>query len=429
MKNSTITADRTTHLGGLIAYAKDTTTSGNSVIGTEDSPVIVTGEEAQYAGGIVGYAENCTFGSETSPDKVTLVKVIANDSSGNNQGTGAFAGYIKNSSIISPEVTYASATGRYAGGIAGQTEALSMGSEDYVISGAKVKSNESYQISGQWAGGIAGINEGCILNPVVNTVYVSADSHGGQAGGIAGENLGTITSTLASANVDFALISGNDSNYYIFTSLGGAAGENKGTISGIKVGANTKITSTKEGQLYAGGIAGYNEYESYYGFVYPGKIDENNSVEKITIDCTGGRYGYVVGMNKLGDVSDDIKNAYSESTSVSEANNGSTSASEISSKSSYVPITLTRTSKVTLTVTDASGGAAVYGGIATSSDADIDVSETNSTVLAYTGKTDGTTVTVSAGYLTEGTYYIVLQSSEDSWNLSAEGNSVTYTID
>lgn len=418
------------YVGGLIAYAENNTaTSGNLVTGTEESPVTVSGVNAEYVGGLVAYAENCTFGTEPSPDKVSFVTATGGGGTGN-KGTGAFAGYIKNTSIVSPEVTYSCVSGLYAGGIAGYADAWPIGSADYAISNAKVKSNESYPIEGMYAGGIAGFSQAYISNPVVDTVSVSADSSGGYAAGIAGQTFGTITSTLASANVSSAVISGNGSSTLSYTYLGGVAGENRGTISGIKVDASTKISSTRTTMLYAGGIAAYNKYENWWGVIHPGKIDGTNSVEKFTLECGGGNYGYVIGKIESGDVSDDISNAYSESTAVSQATDTSTSTSASAvSSSSYVEITLTRTAKVTLTVTDASGGAAVYGGITTSSSEDVDVSETSSTVLAYTGKVDGASATVSAGYLTKGTYYIVLKTADDSWDLSEEGNSVTYTID
>ena len=111
-----------------------------------------------------------------------------------------------------------SATGDYAGGLAGknigtlQTAAISgrVQAANYAgglaghnaknadINGAKTENTLSVRASGQYAGGAAGQNEGTVTGGSYQaTVYAAADF----AGGVAGENNGTIQNAAASAKV------------------------------------------------------------------------------------------------------------------------------------------------------------------------------------------------------------------------------------
>ena len=111
-----------------------------------------------------------------------------------------------------------SATGDYAGGLAGknigtlQTAAVSgrvqaanyagglagHNAKNAAINDAKTENTLSVRASGQYAGGAAGQNEGTVTGGSYQaTVYAAADF----AGGVAGENNGTIQNAAASAKV------------------------------------------------------------------------------------------------------------------------------------------------------------------------------------------------------------------------------------
>ena len=153
-----------------------------------------------------------------------------------------------------------SATGDYAGGLAGknigtlQTAAVSgsvqaanyaggltgHNAQNAAINDAKTEKTLSVRASGQYAGGAAGQNEGTVTGGSYQaTVYAAADF----AGGVAGENNGTIQNAAASAKVTCE--NGK---------AGGVAAVNNQTISGGKV----QDCTVKGGTANLGAVAAVN---------------------------------------------------------------------------------------------------------------------------------------------------------------------------
>lgn len=265
------------------------------------------------------------------------------------------------------------------------------------------------------AGGITGQNDGYISDCTVDAITISAGSSG-YAGGITGININEISSSKlytpnASVNAEYAAgIAGkNEVNASItdcevkqeasslttttitgISHAGGIAALNAGKIDNPAV-SSIKVTTTGIAP-YTGGIAGYNDTT--------GTIVTGGTVDIDFDYALDGNYGYVIGYNAnttVGAVTTDI--VCSNSKAISD----NVSYSVATQSTDFLTLTLYRTSKITLSVTDNSGGGAIYAYISSEQ-------STESSVISQTGKVDGTTKPVCAGYLPKGTYYIGLKN-------------------
>lgn len=156
---------------------------------------------------------------------------------------------------------------------------------------------------------------------------------------------------------------------------------------------------------YTGGIAGYNDTTGT--IVTGGTVDINYD------SALDGNYGYVIGYNAnttASAVTTDIVCSNSKAISDNESYSVATKSTK------YLTLTLKKTTKITLSVTDNSGGGAIYAYLSSEK-------STSTSLIAQTGKVDGTTKTVCAGYLPKGTYYIGLYN-DNIWSSSTG----TYTI-
>ena len=122
------------------------------------------------------------------------------------------------------------------------------------------KSQTGFQMSSADFGGIAGINNGQIIDCMAdnNSFTVEVDATTNSVGGIVGTNKGTIKNTTSSYILTTNLKSGA-SNY-----VGGIAGYNTGTIE-----ANTteSYITNNDGDAYIGGIVGFNAGTATKNFV------------------------------------------------------------------------------------------------------------------------------------------------------------------
>ncbi|SHK98458.1 InlB B-repeat-containing protein [Fibrobacter sp. UWB12] len=122
------------------------------------------------------------------------------------------------------------------------------------------KSQTGFQMSSADFGGIAGINNGQIIDCMAdnNSFTVEVDATTNSVGGIVGTNKGTIKNTTSSYILTTNLKSGA-SNY-----VGGIAGYNTGTIE-----ANTteSYITNNGGDAYIGGIVGFNAGTATKNFV------------------------------------------------------------------------------------------------------------------------------------------------------------------
>lgn len=265
------------------------------------------------------------------------------------------------------------------------------------------------------AGGITGQNDGYISDCTVDAITISAGSSG-YAGGITGINSESISSSKlftpnASVNANYAagIAAKNEVNASItdcevkqnassststtikgISHAGGIAALNAGKIDNPAV-SSIKVTTTGIAP-YTGGIAGYNDTT--------GTIVTGGTVDIDFDYALDGNYGYVIGYNAnttVGAVTTDI--VCSNSKAISD----NVSYSVATQSTDFLTLTLYRTSKITLSVTDNSGGGAIYAYISSEQ-------STESSVISQTGKVDGTTKPVCAGYLPKGTYYIGLKN-------------------
>lgn len=276
------------------------------------------------------------------------------------------------------------------------------------------------------AGGITGQNNGYITDCTVDAITISAGSNG-YAGGITGINSESISSCKlytpnASVNAKYAAgIAGKNENYASITGCevkqdassststtikgishaGGIAALNAGKIDNPTV-SSVKVTTTGIAP-YTGGIAGYNDTTGT--IVTGGTVDINYG------SVLDGNYGYVIGYNANttdGAVTTEIVCSNSKAIFDNVSYDVSSSLTK--------KLTLDRTTKITLSVTDNSGGGAIYAYLSSEK-------STSTSLIAQTGKVDGTTKTVCAGYLPKGTYYIGLENK--NWVSNSTG---TYTI-
>lgn len=335
---------------------------------------------------------------------------------------GAIAGKIDSGTIDSVNVERTTVTAKdCAGMIAGYNEHGDI--KNCYAGGNATLTTVTSSLS---AGGITGQNNGYITGCTVDAITISAGSNG-YAGGITGININEISSSKlftpnASVNANYAA---------------GIAGKNEETASitdcEVKQDASSSTSTTITGVSYAGGIAALNA----------GKID-NPAVSSIKVTTTGiapytggiagyndttgtivtggtvdinygsvldGNYGYVIGYNANttdGAVTTEIVCSNSKAIFDNVSYDVSSSLTK--------KLTLDRTTKITLSVTDNSGGGAIYAYLSSEK-------STSTSLIAQTGKVDGTTKTVCAGYLPKGTYYIGLENK--NWVSNSTG---TYTI-
>lgn len=276
------------------------------------------------------------------------------------------------------------------------------------------------------AGGITGQNNGYITGCTVDAITISA-GRSGYAGGITGININEISSSKlftpnASVNANYAAgIAGKNEETASITDCevkqdassststtitgvshaGGIAALNAGKIDNPAV-SSIKVTTTGTAP-YTGGIAGFNDTTGT--IVTGGTVDINYD------SALDGNFGYVIGYNANttdGAVTTEIVCSNSKAIFDNVSYDVSSSLTK--------KLTLDRTTKITLSVTDNSGGGAIYAYLSSEK-------STSTSLIAQTGKVDGTTKTVCAGYLPKGTYYIGLENK----NLFSNSTG-TYTI-
>ena len=182
--------------------------------------------------------------------------------------TGDYAGGLAGKNIGTLQTAAVSGSvqaANYAGGLAGHN------AKNAAINDAKTENTLSVRASGQYAGGAAGQNEGTVTGGSYQaTVYAAADF----AGGVAGENNGTIQNAAASAKVtcengkaggvaavNNQMISGGTVQDCTVkggtANLGAVAAVNSkgGVIKGIALKSNIELQG---GASVVGGIAGVN---------------------------------------------------------------------------------------------------------------------------------------------------------------------------
>ena len=335
---------------------------------------------------------------------------------------GAVAGKIDSGTIDSVNVERTTVTAKdCAGMIAGYNEHGDI--KNCYTGGNATLTTVTSSLS---AGGITGQNNGYITGCTVDAITISAGSNG-YAGGITGINSESISSCKlytpnASVNAKYAAgIAGKNENYASITGCevkqdassststtitgvsyaGGIAALNAGKIDNPTV-SSVKVTTTGIAP-YTGGITGYNDTTGT--IVTGGTVDINYG------SVLDGNYGYVIGYNANttdGAVTTEIVCSNSKAIFDNVSYDVSSSLTK--------KLTLDRTTKITLSVTDNSGGGAIYAYLSSEK-------STSTSLIAQTGKVDGTSKTVCAGYLPKGTYYIGLENK--NWVSNSTG---TYTI-
>lgn len=337
---------------------------------------------------------------------------------------GAVAGKISSGTVDSVNVERTTVTAKNSAGmIAGYNELGDI--KNCYAGGNATLTTVTSSLS---AGGITGQNNGYITGCTVDAITISA-GRSGYAGGITGININEISSSKlftpnASVNANYAAgIAGKNEETASITDCevkqdassststtitgvsyaGGIAALNAGKIDNPAV-SSIKVTTTGIAP-YTGGIAGYNDITGT--IVTGGTVDINYDSE------LDGNYGYVIGYNAnttASAVTTDIVCSNSKAISDNESYSVATKSTK------YLTLTLKKTTKITLSVTDNSGGGAIYAYLSSEK-------STSTSLIAQTGKVDGTTKTVCAGYLPKGTYYIGLYN-DNIWSSSTG----TYTI-
>lgn len=335
---------------------------------------------------------------------------------------GAVAGKINSGTIDSVNVERTTVTAKNcAGMIAGYNELGDI--KNCYAGGNATLTTVTSSLS---AGGITGQNNGYITGCTVDAITISA-GRSGYAGGITGININKISSSklftpnasvsakyaagIAGKNEETASITDcevkQDASSSTSTTItgvsyaGGIAALNAGKIDNPTV-SSVKVTTTGIAP-YTGGIAGYNDTTGT--IVTGGTVDINYG------SVLDGNYGYVIGYNANttdGAVTTEIVCSNSKAIFDNVSYDVSSSLTK--------KLTLDRTTKITLSVTDNSGGGAIYAYLSSEK-------STSTSLIAQTGKVDGTTKTVCAGYLPKGTYYIGLDN-HNVWSSSTG----TYTI-
>lgn len=335
---------------------------------------------------------------------------------------GAVAGKINSGTVDSVNVERTTVTAKNSAGmIAGYNELGDI--KNCYAGGNATLTTVTSSLS---AGGITGQNNGYITGCTVDAITISA-GRSGYAGGITGININEISSSKlftpnASVNANYAAgIAGKNEETASITDCevkqdassststtitgvsyaGGIAALNAGKIDNPTV-SSVKVTTTGIAP-YTGGIAGYNDTTGT--IVTGGTVDINYG------SVLDGNYGYVIGYNANttdGAVTTEIVCSNSKAIFDNVSYDVSSSLTK--------KLTLDRTTKITLSVTDNSGGGAIYAYLSSEK-------STSTSLIAQTGKVDGTTKTVCAGYLPKGTYYIGLENKHLISNSTG-----TYTI-
>lgn len=373
-----------------------------------------TGETKTYSG---------FFGILTGTVKSLIIK---NSGFGSTKCdyAGAVAGKINSGTVDSVNVERTTVTAKNSAGmIAGYNELGDI--KNCYAGGNATLTTVTSSLS---AGGITGQNNGYITGCTVDAITISA-GRSGYAGGITGININEISSSKlftpnASVNANYAAgIAGKNEETASITDCevkqdassststtitgvsyaGGIAALNAGKIDNPAV-SSIKVTTTGIAP-YTGGIAGYNDITGT--IVTGGTVDINYD------SALDGNYGYVIGYNAnttASAVTTDIVCSNSKAISDNESYSVATKSTK------YLTLTLKKTTKITLSVTDNSGGGAIYAFLSSEK-------STSTSLIAQTGKVDGTTKTVCAGYLPKGTYYIGLKNEN-----RVSSSTGTYTI-
>lgn len=345
--------------------------------------------KCDYAGAVAGKIDSGTIDSVN----VERTTVTAKDCAGMIAGYNNY-GYIKNCYAGGNATLTTVTSSLSAGGITGQNNGY--------ITGCTVDAITISAGRSGYAGGITGININEISSSKLFTPNASVNAE--YAAGIAGKNEETASITDCEVKQDASSLT--STTITGVSHAGGIAALNAGKIDNPAV-SSIKVT-TKGSASYTGGIAGYNDTT--------GTIVTGGTVDIDFDSALDGNYGYVIGYNAnttAGAVTTDI--VCSNSKAISD--NVSYSVSNSSTK--FLTLTLYRTSKITLSVTDNSGGGAIYAYISSEK-------STSTSLIAQTGKVDGTTTTVCAGYLPEGTYYIgfenenIISSSTGTYTITAD---------
>ncbi len=164
-----------------------------------------------------------------------------------------------------------------------------------IIDGLYITDSE---INGEYAGVIAGYNNGQISNFMINNSTVNANVYGGA---VAGYNTGRIygySETLSQVSTKGGVTNVTINGLLRKLELGGIAGHNAGTIEGKQriTLNNVKINTLSDfNSAYVGGVAGYNEgtITGVTAGVADGAVVINN--EKTGTINAGGVAGYTCG--------------------------------------------------------------------------------------------------------------------------------------
>lgn len=340
--------------------------------------------KCDYAGAIAGKIDSGTIDSVN----VERTTVTAKNSAGMIAGYNEL-GDIKNCYAGGNATLTTVTSSLSAGGITGQNNGY--------ITGCTVDAITISAGRSGYAGGITGINSKSISSSKLHTPNASVSAK--YAAGIAGKNEETASITDCEVKQDAS--SSTSTTITGVSHAGGIAALNAGKIDNPTV-SSVKVTTTGTAP-YTGGIAGYNDTTGT--IVTGGTVDINYG------SVLDGNYGYVIGYNANttdGAVTTEIVCSNSKAIFDNVSYDVSSSLTK--------KLTLDRTTKITLSVTDNSGGGAIYAYLSSEK-------STSTSLIAQTGKVDGTTKTVCAGYLPKGTYYIGLENK--NWVSNSTG---TYTI-
>lgn len=389
-KTLTITSVKEVHSEKDISTGETKTYSGFLGIlgGTVKSLIIKNSAfgstKCDYAGAIAGKIDSGTIDSVN----VERTTVTAKNCAGLIAGYNNY-GFIKNCYAGGNATLTTVTSSLSAGGITGQNNGY--------ITGCTVDAITISAGRSGYAGGITGININEISSSKLFTPNASVNAN--YAAGIAGKNEETASITDCEVKQDAS--SSTSTTITGVSHAGGIAALNAGKIDNPTV-SSVKVTTTGIAP-YTGGIAGYNDTTGT--IVTGGTVDINYG------SVLDGNYGYVIGYNANttdGAVTTEIVCSNSKAIFDNVSYDVSSSLTK--------KLTLDRTTKITLSVTDNSGGGAIYAYLSSEK-------STSTSLIAQTGKVDGTTKTVCAGYLPKGTYYIGLENK--NWVSNSTG---TYTI-
>ena len=190
------------------------------------------------AGSSVTAADNAALVAGSNAGSIENITIASDTSVRSNGCAGAVAG--TNDGSVTGVNTSATVKGYTAGGVAGLNNGVISNAETTSkVSAAEMKENQS-------SGGIVGINDGTLTG-----IKSYAEVSGYYAGGIAGVNGNAKAGTIKSASSDADV----SSDY----AAGGIVGYNyKGTVGADDYGNVRSNASVRSENSYAGGIAGIN---------------------------------------------------------------------------------------------------------------------------------------------------------------------------